>query len=86
MTYSFDKSQVQTVAYTVQSFNITTLSPVAELPLYQVEGVPQHLIRWGSSGLAFTTKRVENCVVSPCTIGDGRLYVIDGPFVTQTAP
>jgi len=79
-------SQVQTVAYTVQSFNITTLSPVAELPLYQVEGVPQHLIRWGSSGLAFTTKRVENCVVSPCTIGDGRLYVIDGPFVTQTAP
>ncbi|MGA3131256.1 MAG: IPT/TIG domain-containing protein [Terracidiphilus sp.] len=76
----------QSVAYMVQSFNLNTFSPIAQLPLYEVEGVPQHLIRWGSTGLAFVTKKVENCVVSPCTIGDGRLYVIDGPFVTQTAP
>lgn len=79
-------SQIQTVAYTVESFNLNTQGAVAQLPLYQVEGVPQHLVRWGASGLAFTTKKVTNCVISPCSIGDGRLYVIDGPFVTQTVP
>jgi hypothetical protein len=79
-------SDAQTVTYVVQSFNLTNFSSVAQLPLYEVEGVPQHIVRWGSNGLAFVTKKVTNCVISPCTIQDGRLYVIDGPFVTQTAP
>ncbi|HEY1576437.1 MAG TPA: hypothetical protein VGF82_05110 [Terracidiphilus sp.] len=76
-------ADVQTVAYEVESFNLTNFNPVAQLHLYQVEGVPQHIVRWGSNGLAFATKRVTNCVISPCTIQDGRLYVIYGPFVTQ---
>jgi hypothetical protein len=79
-------SQAQTVAYLTQSFNLTKYTAVAQLQLYQVEGQPQHVVRWGSNGLAFATKRVTNCVVSPCSIQDGRLYVIYGPFVTQTAP
>jgi hypothetical protein len=79
-------ADVQTVAYEVESFRLNSYSPVAQLHLYQVEGVPQHVIRWGSNGLAFATKKVTNCVISPCTIQDGRLYVIYGPFVTQTAP
>ena len=79
-------ADVQTVAYEVESFNLNSFSPVAQLHLYQVEGVPQHVVRWGSNGLAFATKRLTNCVVSPCSIQDGRLYVIYGPFVTQTAP
>lgn len=79
-------ADVQTVAYEVESFNLNNFSPVAQLHLYQVEGVPQHIVRWGSNGLAFATRKVTNCVVSPCTIQDGRLYVIYGPFVTQTAP
>ena len=79
-------ADVQTVAYEVESFNLNTFSPVAQLHLYQVEGVPQHIVRWGSNGLAFATKKMTNCVVSPCTVGDGRMYVIYGPFVTQTAP
>ena len=79
-------SQVLTVAYIAQSFNLTKFTPVAQLPLYQVEGLPQHIVRWGTNGLAFATKKVTNCVVSPCSIQDGRLYVIYGPFVTQTAP
>jgi hypothetical protein len=79
-------TQDQTVAYVVESFNLDTYSPVAQLSLYQVEGVPQHVVRWGSSGLAFSTRKLENCVVSPCSIQDGRLYILDGPFVTQTAP
>jgi hypothetical protein len=79
-------SQYLTVAYLVQSFNLTKFTPVATLPLYQVQGVPQHVVRWGTNGLAFATKKVTNCVVSPCSIQDGRLFVIYGPFVTQTAP
>ena len=75
-----------TVAYEVESFNLANFTAVAQLPLYQVEGVPQHIVRWGTNGLAFATKKVTNCVNSPCTIGDGRLYVIYGPYVTQTAP
>lgn len=79
-------SQFLTVAYTAESFNLTKFTPVAQLPLYQVEGLPQHIVRWGTNGLAFSTKKVINCVVSPCSIQDGRLYIINGPFVTQTAP
>lgn len=74
------------VAYEVQSYSLAKYSPVATLQLYQVEGIPQHVSRWGTNGLVFTTKKLSNCVYSPCTVGDGRLYVIDGPFVTQTAP
>jgi hypothetical protein len=79
-------SQTLTVAFLVQSFNLMKFTPVATLPLYQVEGLPQHIVRWGRNGLAFATKKVTNCVVSPCNIQDGRLYIIYGPFVTQTAP
>lgn len=76
-------ADIQTVAYEVESFNLTNFGAVAQLLLYQVNGLPQHIVRWGPNGLAFVTKRVTNCVVSPCTIQDGRMYVIYGPFVTQ---
>jgi hypothetical protein len=77
---------IQTVAYEIESFNLTNFTPVAQLHLYQVEGVPQHIVRWGTNGLAFATKKLTNCVVSPCNIQDGRLYIVYGPFVTQTVP
>jgi hypothetical protein len=76
-------ADIQTVAYEVESFNLTNFSAVAQLSLYQVNGLPQHIVRWGANGLAFVTKKVTNCVVSPCTIQSGRMYVIYGPFVTQ---
>jgi hypothetical protein len=79
-----------TVAYLLQSFSLTTFKPVAQLSFYEVEGVPQHLVRWGynglPNGLAFNTKKIANCVVSPCATGDGRLYILEGPFVSQTGP
>jgi hypothetical protein len=75
-----------TVTYLVQSFNVTAFTAVARFPFSQVEGLPQHLIRWGSDGLAFNTQKITNCIVSPCTTGDGRLYIMAGPFVTQTTP
>ena len=79
-------ADVQTVAYEIESFNLANFTPVAQLHLYSVQGVPQHVVRWGSNGLAFATKKVTNCVVSPCNIQDGRLYIVYGPFVTQTVP
>ena len=79
-----------TVAYLVQSFNLTSLQPVATVALYQVQGIPQHIIRWGydgaANGLAFSTKKLVSCSVSPCANGDGRLYILEGPFVSQTTP
>jgi hypothetical protein len=75
-----------TVTYLVQSFNLAAYTAVARFQLSQVEGLPQHLIRWGATGLAFNTQKITNCIVSPCTTGDGRLYILNGPFVTQTVP
>jgi hypothetical protein len=70
--------------YYVYAYDLTTTAPGADLDLPQVQGIPQHMIRWnnssnGTSGLAFTTKKF-NCLYSPCTVGDGRLYVIDLPL------
>jgi hypothetical protein len=79
-------SQNGTVGYLVQSFNISAFTPVSTLSLYNVQGVPQHMIRWGTDGLAFNTAKITNCVVSPCNTGDGRLYILSGPFVTKTTP
>ena len=69
--------------YFVDQFSLANLSPAASLPLYQVQGIPQHLIRWnnssdGTSGLAFTTRKIT-CAYSPCSVADGRLYVINWP-------
>ena len=78
---SADSNQLE---YFVGEFDLTTLAPGTSLDLYQVEGIPQHMVRWnnssdGTSGIAFTTKKF-NCLYSPCNVGDGRLYVIDLPL------
>ncbi len=79
-------AQNGTVGYLVQSFNISAFTPVSTLSLYNVQGLPQRMIRWGTDGLAFNTAKIINCVVSPCNTGDGRLYILSGPFVTKTTP
>jgi hypothetical protein len=81
-------SDFGTVSYLVQSFGITSLSATKQLPLYLVSGIPQHIIRWHQQliskpavdGLVFTTRREVNCIYSPCSVGDGRMYVIALPF------
>jgi trimeric autotransporter adhesin len=75
-----DQNQLE---YFVGQFDLATLALSASLDLYQVHGIPQHLVRWtnsadGTSGVAFTTKKFS-CKFSPCTVGDGRLFVIDWP-------
>ena len=66
----------QQLDYKVEQFDLATLNPVpgALLDLYQVQGIPQHVIRF-TNGLAFTTKKFT-CKYSPCTVGDGRMFVI----------
>jgi hypothetical protein len=73
-----------TLNYLVQSFNVNPvplLSGPTRITLNPLQGVPQHLIRWGSNGLAFNTKSVTTCTVKPCP-GPGQLYILSGPFVT----
>ncbi len=70
--------------YFVGEFDLTTLVKGTVLDLYQVQGIPQHMVRWnnssdGSQGVAFTTKKF-NCQFTPCNVADGRLYVIDLPL------
>ena len=70
--------------YFVGEFDLTTLAKGTVLDLYQVQGIPQHMVRWnnssdGSQGVAFTTKKF-NCLYTPCNVADGRLYVIDLPL------
>ncbi len=73
-----------TLNYLLQSFNVNPvplLSGPTRITLNPVQGVPQHLIRWGSDGLAFNTKTLVGCTVKPCP-GAGQLYILSGQFVT----
>ncbi len=77
-------SDPNVLEYFILTYDLTSLAPGPSLDLYQVQGIPQHLIRWnnssdGTSGLAFTTQKF-NCLYSPCNVGDGRLYVINLPL------
>ncbi|HSU65325.1 MAG TPA: hypothetical protein VLJ39_00510, partial [Tepidisphaeraceae bacterium] len=70
--------------YFVGEFDLATLAPGTSLDLYEVQGIPQHVVRWnnssdGTQGVAFTTKKF-NCQYSPCTVGDGRMFVINFPL------
>jgi hypothetical protein len=76
-----DQNQLE---YYVFAFNIPSFAPTGTLDLFQVQGIPHHMVRWNNSsdstsGLAFTTKKF-NCRYSPCTVADGRLYVINLPL------
>ena len=79
-------AQNGTVGYLLQSFNLTTTNPIASVPLNNIQGTPQHLIRWGTNGLAFSTAKIANCPFTPCSTNAGGVYIISGPFVTKTAP
>ena len=49
------QSTILTTTYTLQSFDIHKFTPLASLTIQEVAGISRHLIRWGTSGLAFTT-------------------------------
>ena len=76
--FVYQPAQIQNqLEYLVRQFDLATLAGGVSLDLYQVQGIPQHLIRF-NSGVAFTTKKFT-CKYSPCTVGDGRMYEIYWP-------
>jgi hypothetical protein len=66
------QSQVGGSDFTVESFDLTRFTPVAEITVPNVIGKPLRLIRWGQNGLAVNTDR-------------GKVYVISGSFVGAVA-
>lgn len=65
--------QFGTTNATIAAFDLTTLSPLSQIVIPNVQGNPLHLIRWGSTGLAFNDDA-------------GRVYVInDNSFVAASS-
>ncbi len=60
--------------YTLTSYDIQRLTPIASVTISNVVGVPTHFIRWGTNGLAFTTTS------SSFSTGSA-VYVLSGSFV-----
>ena len=76
-------AQGGTLNYTIESFNQTQFTAVDSITIENVVGTPTAFIRWGSNGLAFTTR-----VGAPADFrgaGPGQLYVISGGFTTTAA-
>ena len=72
-------AQVGTPNFTIESFDQTKFTGLSSITIDNVVGTPTALIRWGSNGLAFTTR-----VGLPTDFfgtGPGQLYVISGDFV-----
>jgi uncharacterized protein (TIGR03437 family) len=63
---------------TLTAFDIHRFTPIATATISNVVGTPQNLIRWGSSGLAFTTQ-------SSVSGNGSAVYVLSGSFVGPSA-
>ena len=75
-------AQAGTSNYTIESFDQTKFTAISSITIDNVVGTPTAIIRWGSSGLAFTTR-----IGQPTDFmgtGPGQLYVISGGFVTAS--
>jgi hypothetical protein len=75
-------TQVGTSSYTVESFDQTKFTAIASITIDNVVGTPTAFVRWGSNGLAFTTRVGEP--YDFLGTGPGQLYVISGVFVKPT--
>jgi len=65
-------SQSGTQSFTIESFDLTTFVPIAEIVVPSVKGNPRGFIRWGTSGLAFNDDA-------------GYVYIINSSFVGASA-
>jgi uncharacterized protein (TIGR03437 family) len=68
----------QASIYTIESFDINRLTPIAAVTIPNATGLATHFIRWGSNGLAFTTSGTGG------QSSGGAVYLISGPFVGST--
>lgn len=72
-------AQVGTSNYTIESFDQANFTSISSITIQNVVGTPTALIRWGSDGLAFTTRVGQ--AYDFTAVGPGQLYVISGTFV-----
>jgi hypothetical protein len=75
-------AQAGTSNYTIESFDQTMFTLIGSITIENVVGTPTGLIRWGSNGLAFTTR--IGMPTDFTGIGPGQLYVISGSFVASS--
>ena len=76
-------AQAGTSSYTIESFDQTHFTPIGSITIQNVVGTPTSFIRWGSNGLAFTTR-----IGGPADFqgtGPGQLYVVSGNFVNPAS-
>jgi hypothetical protein len=73
-------AQQGTSNYTVESFDQTTFKPISSIVVSNVVGNPTGFVRWGGSGIAFTT-RIGDPTQEAMDWGAGNLYVLSGDFV-----
>lgn len=66
--------------YTLESFDIQKFTPIQAVNIQNVIGIPTHLIRWGTNGLAFTTVTIGG---SSSTL-TGAVYILSGQFVNAS--
>jgi hypothetical protein len=76
-------SQTNTSNFTIQSFDQNTYALLSSLTIPNVVGTPTSFIRWGTNGLAFTTRIGDP--LSTTSVGPGLLYVINGNFVKPSS-
>jgi hypothetical protein len=72
-------AQVGTFDYTIQAYDQQQFTLVDSITVPNVVGAPTGFIRWGTNGLAFTTR-----VGAPTDfkgIGPGQLYILSGSLV-----
>ncbi len=77
-------AQTGTQNYTVEAFDQNTYTALGSIAIDNLIGTPSALVRWGTNGLAFTTRvgQPNDFFGSVYGGGPGRLYVISGSFVT----
>jgi hypothetical protein len=63
------KSDLGTSNYTIQSFSMQTFAPLTSWTVTNVAGTPRSLIRWGTNGLALSTRSSST--------GAGAIYFVD---------
>jgi hypothetical protein len=68
-------------SYTLQVFDLTHFTLLNSIVIPNVIGLPSQMVRWGTSGIAFTTEGGDSQTAN----APGMTYIISGPIIMSTA-
>ena len=68
-------------SYTLQIFDLTHFTLLDSIVIPNVIGLPSQMVRWGASGIAFTTEGGNSQTAN----APGMTYIISGPIITGAA-